>query len=120
MRRLTLSLLFGLVVYAVLAGISTQLVDLNRQGCERGNAARLGALRDHQADEAQAKLQIAIYEQRGIRSEVFAWNNALEAAEEGVEALIESAAETGFQTTYGGVTISCAAASPSPLPWFGS
>ena len=115
LRWVILASVFGIVVYAGVAGLTVRLIDIQRDSCERGNAIRLADFRESSTLESAEKSEW-IRVKNPLRRVVI--RERIEAYEGKQEVLIETAERTGYQTTPGAVTISCADASPRPLPWF--
>lgn len=107
-----------LVLYAVLAAVTSVLTERGRESCERGNASRLVEFRKATNDAANAERFRTIYQGRHDPEVAAAWNEKLKDAETQMDGLKALAEATGTQTTKDAVTISCPEAWPKPVPWF--
>lgn len=116
-RRILGAALFGLITYAILAGLTARLVDISRESCERGNLARLAVKRQLQAETTTYEALAAASIAEGSKAFATVYGRAAIRAEHELAELVESADSTGYGVS-GAVTIRCTDASPRPLPWF--
>lgn len=114
MRGVVGTIAFTLFGYVVLAALTSEIIDGNRDSCERGNAARLADFRE------ATSLETAVVNERAQEPDPMkreAMEERIEVYKTKQEALILISESTGNQTTPNAVTINCTDEWPKPLPW---
>lgn len=101
--------------YIALALVSSQIVEGNRDTCERGNASRLAEFREKEALITGETRKETESEEKGNRSAAQGSLEIIQAYEAKQEALISIAQNSGNATTEKSVTINCITEWPEPL-----
>lgn len=101
--------------YIALALVSSQIVEGNRDTCERGNASRLAEFREKEALITGETRKETESEEKGDRGAAQGSLEIIQAYEAKQEALISIAQNSGNATTEKSVTINCITEWPEPL-----
>lgn len=119
MRGIVGTITFVIFGYVALAALTSEIIDGNRQSCERGNATRLISYRLVTAEKNKAAGFEALRLEEGKVAEAHLYREEKEAAASAMEGYVSIAEESGNQNTRGAVTINCTDEWPKPLPWLG-
>lgn len=110
---------FVIFGYVALAALTSEIIEGNRQSCERGNASRLISYRLVTAEKNKAAGFEELRLNEGKIAEAHLYREEKDAAEDAMEGYVSIAEESGHQNARGAVTINCTDEWPKPLPWLG-
>ena len=118
LRRITAMIFTMLLAYCILGYFGSFLAEQGRDGCERGNAARLADLREASGLLTNSKVKRVIYEAHGEKELARSEEEREDVFIKKIGNLEGIAEGSGHANAPEGVTISCVEDWPKPIPWF--
>lgn len=106
------TVIFG---YILIGTISGQLIENQRDACERGNETRLAEFREKESLIAAIQRKQGALEVHGSKEIAIALGEEATAYKVKQQALEEIAERSGHPNSHGSVTINCIAEYPKPL-----